>query len=291
MTAPAKLVYTGVDYIRLTATDHKPFSAWQAILLPEFVKEQDAGRRVHNRWMLGYYGRVGEHCFLGKNEEGCMMQMSSALAWSRWYDAGNHSDRCTRLDLQVTWPTLDDPGEYIREMYEVGKLRPKTEGKQPELQITDTPEGAKMLTSGSRQSEVYGRMYDKWRESKMPEYKQCVRWEIEVKGQAARDLNAYMRVNKSEAGTTRAIVKEFWQKRGMTPFWETFEAMEGIPPMKRSKTDETKIAWLAAQVAPTLTKLREHGRLADSIRALFSQALTDEQVERLLTALYEEVGS
>lgn len=276
-----KPIYTGVDYIRITAQDHQPLAAWQAICLPEFVREEQAGRKAHSRWVLGYWGRVGEHCFVGEREDGCMIQLSSHLAWNRWYDAGNHGRKCTRIDLQVTWPVDDEPGLYIRDMYEAGRFRKGNNGRPAELTLTDTPRGAKMLTVGSRQSTLYGRMYDKERESGMPEYKQCVRWEIEVKAEQAVDLNAYMREHRAESFTARSVVHEFWSKRGMTPFWEHYEAMEGVPPVKRSKTDETKLAWLAAQVRPTLTTLAAHGRIEEAIRALFGMELADETVKQV----------
>jgi DNA relaxase NicK len=210
------------------------------------------------------------------------------MAWDRWYDASNHSRKATRIDLQVTWPTTDDPGEYIREMYVAGKLHKPLNGRPPELTLTDTPSGAKMLTVGNRQSLLYGRMYDKYRESKMPEYAKCVRWEVEVKAEQAVDLTAYMREHRTESATTRAIVNQFWKARGMTPFWETYEALEEAPPVKRSRTDETKIAWLAAQVNPTLTTLKEHGRLESAIRALFKDTLPSGVVEELVRTATRE---
>ena len=286
-----KLAYTGVDYIRLTSLDHLPFPAWNAILLPELLAEEKAGRRPHNRWIMGYYGRVGEHCFLGKNDTGCMVHLSGALAWSRWYDVGNHSDRCTRLDLQVTYPVDDSPGLYVRTMYEVGQLHKVTNGRPPDLQLVDTPTGAKMLTVGSRQSQVYGRMYDKARESGLPEYANCVRWEIECKAETANDLNGYMRIHRSEAATTRAIVREFWERRGMAPFWETYESMEGKPPAKRSRTDETKLAWMATQVRPVLQTLTEHGKLDLAIRALFGEHVNDGAVLLIKQLLALQVES
>ena len=283
-----KSVFTGVDYIRCTANDHKPYGAWEGVVEAEFLRENAAGRKPHHRWIMGYYGRVGEHCFVGRNDEGCMAQLSGALAWDRWSDIYRQSHKATRVDLQVTWPCEEDPGEYIRDQYQEVVLRKTKIGHAHSIQLTDTPEGAKMLTVGSRQSEVYGRMYDKFRESKMPEYKSCVRWEIEVKGQAARDLAAHIYDNKLEGPSIRAIVFNAWNRWGFPPFWETFEAMEGIPPVKRSRTDETKIAWLASQVAPTMKKLWEHGRLPDAIRAILREALTDEQIDDILLYMEQE---
>ena len=284
----AKQIYTGVDYIRLTAQDHGPLAAWRAICLPEFVREEEAGRKAHARWVMGYWGRVGEHCFVGEREDGCMIQLSGSMAWDRWYDASNHSRKATRLDLQVTWPIEGEPGQYIHDLYYAGMLHKPLNGRPPQLTLTDTPEGAKMLTVGNRQSLLYGRCYDKFRESKMPEYKQCVRWEIEVKAESAVDLTAYMREHRNESATTRAIVAQFWTERGMQPFWETYEAMEGVPPVKRSRTDETKIAWLAAQVAPRMKTLRQHGHIKQAMRAILKEALTEEQIESRIRYMMEE---
>ena len=283
-----KLVYTGVDYARYTATDHRPFENWNAMLQSEYLAEDLAGKRIHNRWLLGYFGRVLEHAFLGKNESGCMVQLSGGYAWQNWYEAGNYSERCTRMDLQVTWPVEEPPGEYIREMYQLAVLHKTSNGRKPEPQITDTPRGAKMLTIGSRQSEVYGRMYDKGRESGEPSYASCVRWEIEVKGEQAKDLNAHMREHKDEPFTTRAIVHQFWEARGMKPFWDTYEGVEGTPPKKRTKTDETKLTWLATQVNSVVCALVERGKREQVVRAIFKEALTDEQIEGILRMLAED---
>jgi len=168
----------------------------------------------------------------------------------------------------------------------MGKLHKTPGHRNPELQLTDTPQGAKMLTVGSRTSQLYGRMYDKFRESAMPEYASCVRWEVETKAETAKDLNGYMRDHRGEAGTTRAIVKQFWEHRGMSPFWDTFEGMENRPPAKRSKTDETKLAWLATQVRPTLTTLAEHGKIEEAIRALFPDDLAEDLILTLQRGKY-----
>lgn len=73
----------------------------------------------------------------------------------------------------------------------------------------------------------------------------------------------------------------------MSPFWETYEGMDGPPPVKRTRTDETKIAWLAAQVSHTLTVLAEHGKLQTAIRALLS-TICDQETADAVTLLIEQ---
>lgn len=288
--AATKSVFTGVDYLRLTSLDHKPFSAWEAILMPEFLEEEHLGRKPHFRWILGYYGRVGEHCFLGKNENGCMIQLSSHLAWGRWVDASHHSKRCTRIDLQVTYPLEQEPDSYLHEAWELGKQRKYGRGRPTELQLIDTNYGAKMLTVGSRQSELYGRMYDKYKESRMKEYQSCVRWEIEVKGKQALDLHGWMLENRQEAFATRSVVHHFWEARGMKPPWEPFQGMVAPEPIKRSKTDETKLAWIESQVRPSIESLVSRGRHLEVARAILGKEASDERVSALSLLLLQESG-
>lgn len=287
---PAKKVYTGVDYIRLTDRSEKPYDSWLNIAMPEYGQEEKAGRKPHFRWVMGYYGRAAEHVFVGKGPQGSMVQLSGTLAYSHWRAAAAYSTKATRIDLQVTWPVDDEPGLYVREMYQVGQLRKGVNGRPPDLQLVDTPSGAKMLTVGSRQSQLYGRMYDKFRESRMPEYEQCVRWEVEIKAEQAVDLLAYLQRQEDELATVRAIVEQFWKVRGMTPFWEVFESMYEPPPIKRSKTDETKLAWLINQVRPSLVQLKEHGRLMDAVKALLDDVVDDDTIKAVLLLIEKERG-
>ena len=291
MPSGATRVWTGVDYVRLTCQDHRAFDRWAEVVRPEYLAEDLHGRRPHDRWVLGYYGRVAEHAFVGKNEGGSMVQLSGSLAWERWHELHYEGCRCTRMDLQVTWPVQEAVGEFIRNEYIAGGLHHQKGHRGASLAITDTPEGAKMMTVGSRQSELYGRVYDKFTESKMPEYRQCVRWEIEVKGEQARDLYGYMRENKQEAQTVRTIVHQFYASRGMPPFWEHFESLESKPPVKRTKTDETKLAWLAMQVRPVLRRLVASGKGSAAVRAIFGDDLTDAELDIILRSLRLSDGS
>ena len=76
----------------------------------------------------------------------------------------------------------------------------------------------------------------------------------------------------------------------MAPFWDTFEADEKPPPAKRTRTDETKMAWLATQVRPTLQKLKESGKLKQALAVLLDEVLTDAQVCAILTTLEVDEG-
>lgn len=261
-------VYTGCDYLRLTAPDHSPSAEWEDILASEFTAEENAGRRPHYRWILGYYGRVGEHCFVGKSEQGAMVQVSGRLADVMYYPISHVGGRASRIDLQVTATPEDTVDAYLHEAYVGAACAEKGRGKPPVVELRDTNYGAKMVTIGSRQSEVFGRIYDKHKESKDDFFKGMVRLEIEVKGQEARDLHGFLQQDKMMQFHATNIVAGWYRKRGVRVFWEEDKA-EPLPErQKRNKSDATKLAWIQTQVRPTLGKLLENGKEKELAAAL-----------------------
>lgn len=287
----AKFVFQGVDYLRLTAKDHRPFGDWHGLILPELLEEERAGRRRHDRWILGYWGQVGEHCFVGKNEGGCMVQVSSSLADSLFRPLSRAGGRCSRVDIQITATPPEGPDEYLHEAFEALRASEKLRGRPQIVQMVDTNYGAKMVTVGSRQSQVYGRIYDKGKESKQKEWEGMVRHELEVKEETARDLHAWLVEDALRVHTIKAIVGNYFEKRGCPMFWDEYEEKQMPPGVKRTRTDDTKLAWLATQVSPTLKRLLENGKSLEAARALLTGCDDSDIIEAVAYALARSVGS
>ena len=267
-----KYVYQGVDYLRLTAPDHAPYADWFGLLLPEFIEEQNKGRREHSRWILNYYGKVGEHCFIGKSDAGSMVQVSSALADTLFRPLSRAGGRCSRIDIQVTATPPEGPDEYIHSAYDALKSHQRARGRPQAIEIRDTNEGAKMVTVGSRQSEIYGRVYDKGRESKQEAYAGMVRFELECKEETARGLHSWLLEDITRVHTIKAVVANYFEKRGCSMFFDEWETKEAPVGVKRTRTDETKEAWLSTQVAPTFLALCNKGKVLEALRAILTGA-------------------
>ena len=284
-------VYVGCDYLRLTANDHAPFNEWQNVLLPERVAEEKAGRKRHLRWVLGYYGEVGEHYFLGRNDTGAMVSVSGTLANRMFYPLTREGGKATRVDLQVTVRPPEGQHDYLQQCYYNACLHERGRGRPAEVQIVDTNYGAKMITIGSRQSEVYGRIYDKHKESKDDFYKGMVRLEIEVKGKQAPDLHNFLKDDKLLMVHSKHITTNWFRKRGVPVFWED-DATETLPEREvRKKSDDTRLGWLASQVRPTIGKLVGNDKAVETARALLPDTASDDIVMRLAQLLCEVNGS
>jgi DNA relaxase NicK len=277
--AAAKYVFQGADYLRLTAKDHAPYGDWAGLLVPEFLEEERSGRRQHDRWILNYYGRVGEHCFVGRSDAGSMVQVSGSLADTLFRPLSHAGGRCSRVDIQVTATPPEGPDEYLRSAYDNMSIHERSRGRPALLEIRDTNNGAKMVTVGSRTSEIYARIYDKGKESKDKNWQGMVRHELEVKGQAARDLHTWLMDDILRVHTISAIVGNYFKQRGCPMFWEEYEKRSVPDVQRRTKNDATKIAWLATQVAPTFQDLVKKGKTAEALRALLTNATAETILE------------
>jgi hypothetical protein len=277
--------YQGIDYLRLTAGDHKPYEAWSDALSSEFVAEDNAGRKPHYRWILSYYGRVGEHCFVGKGEQGSMVQVSGRLADVMFSEVSKAGGRCSRIDCQVTATAIPNQDEHLKSAYEEAKGREKGRGKPAQIELRDTAEGAKMLTIGSRQSQVYARVYDKHRESKDNHYAGMLRWELECKEETARDLHHWFMDDINRQYTVESIVGDWFTKRGITLFWDELEMTELPKDVKRTRTDDTRLAWITNQVRPTIKELLIRGKEMELAKAMSDDNASIEAVKELAKAL------
>lgn len=268
--------YAGADYIRLTHADERLYGEWRDIMLAEYTEEEHQGRKPHWRWIMGYYGQVGEHCFVGKGEQGAMVQASGSLANHLFYPLSRTGGRASRIDLQMTVVPPTDPNDYLNSAYIYACAKEHTRGRPSMVQFNDTNYGARMVSIGSRQSEVYGRIYDKGKESKEPLYSGMVRLEIEVKGKQAPDLQRFLMEDRMLTFHAKHITQQWFKQRGVPMFWEDDTPGEMPPAVRRTKTDETKLAWLSTQVAPTLKKLCENGKALECAAALLTGCEDDD---------------
>lgn len=287
----AKLSYAGVDYLTVTRSDHLMYGEWQEMMLPERIEEQGAGRKEHLRWLQGYYGPVGEHFFYGRGEQGSMLRLSGALA-GRYFSRDCLRDaRCSRIDIQVTSAPPISQDSYLHESYQRVQWAHAGRGRPPEVQLIDTNNGAKMLTIGSRQSAVYARCYDKEKESKDERYKGMVRLELEIKRPESEGMFSFLRQDALTVFHVKHIITDYFEKRGMEMFFKDYELTEPPAIEKRTKTDATRLGWIASQVAPTVAKLVENGKQWEVAAALLPKGSKDAKIRQMAELLASDVDS
>ena len=287
-------VYAGCDYLRLTDASHEHYGAWEEMLFPERVAEEHAGRKRHLRWILGYYGEVGEHYFYGKNESGTMVQVSGDLANRLFYPLSKIGGKATRVDLQITGVPTTDTSDFLNQSFYDACNVEHGRGKPALVQLVDTNYGAKMVTIGSRQSAVYGRVYDKWKESKDERYRDMVRLEIEVKQPESPSLHNFLLQDDMMVFQSKYLVKNWFEKRGVRMPYEIGETRELPEGQKRTKTHETKCAWISQQVRPSIADIVKADKAKQVAAALLpddADNVTISTLAMLLSRVYRDYAS
>jgi DNA relaxase NicK len=151
-----------------------------------------------------------------------------------------------------------------------------------------------MVTIGSRQSELYGRIYDKEQESGAEEYAGCVRYEVEVKGDQAHKLGEYLGQCDFPRIEAFKNVVGFFEARGAIINCDApWEGM-AMPKVVLRRTNEQAVKWIETQVSPTIDRLCKAGYNEDVARALLAaqrqSADFGAKVRRLSQMLFEEIG-
>jgi transglutaminase-like putative cysteine protease len=84
---------------------------------------------------------------------------------------------------------------------------------------------------------------------------------------------------------SKHIVASYFRERQIDPGFDKYVINEDTPETKRHRTDDTKIAWLANQVQPTIKALLTRGRELEVAQALAPEDADREDVDNLAAAL------
>lgn len=272
----AELINVGLDYLRATSCEdgqiEQMFEASRFIM----AVEEENGYTFKPGGQLGFYGRRTRHCFFGKREEWAMLQVTGKECRKHNNLLLNNCAHVTRIDLQIT--VRVEPGQSSNTIMDakMASIEKKpANGKKWKTKSRDTDNRIETVYIGSRESEWYGRIYDKYEESKSQEYKDCVRYEVEIKGEAAQRVWIQLRSKGNQAMMVR-IVQEWFKMHGVAIDVPDLNGVSYEKPQKEQHRDDKKLAWLARMVSGTVQHLCSTGHWYPAFEALFSKALTSD---------------
>lgn len=210
---------------------------------------------------LGYRGELRGPVFCGWGRNGGMVRVSGNLASEISRLPRPTAAHCTRADVAITvFYDTDTPGrarlarDGILAAYASGEV-----SRRIRMTYIDGCGDGDTLYVGSRTSEVFGRIYDKWRESRDPYYACAWRWEIEFKGGRAESLLRMLDGASDRTGVLIGVSRCFWRGRGVL-----------FPPVEKDAADlrvvsvpvpddpARTLAWLATDVRPAVGALLEY---------------------------------
>lgn len=271
-----KLENAGIDYIRLTSNDPKVIAEMLEASIVIMKKEVQAGFAWKPGGMIGFYGHSTRHCFFGHRGDWAMLQVTGYVAREQIACYQHIKAHCTRLDLQVTYQAAVNPALMITEAEDQSiNARPR-DGRKWKTKLITEDRVAETLYIGSRSSEWFGRVYDKFKESHSEQYRGCVRYEVEIKGDASRSVWEQFVTHELGFRDLYAIVHQWYDAHGIklpeSEYWQhNFQAEK-----KEISDDNRRLGWIAQQVSGAFKKLVDAGLLRAALAALESK-LVDEQ--------------
>jgi hypothetical protein len=192
----------------------------------------------------------------------------------------------SRCDIQITmWYDADNPDVAQRlapVALDYADKRGRA-GARPRL-ISGYGTGDTLYV-GSRSSDVFIRIYDKWRESKLnAEFQYAWRFEVELGGDAAKRAWRGDITDGEYPGMldVASIVSAYMRRRGIElPELSGVYAREIPKPDKDTDAQTRSLQWLRNQVSPTIGRLLTDGIELDQV--LDALGLSDKviDVERL----------
>jgi DNA relaxase NicK len=279
----------GIDYIAATGQDD-PQRGYLRLRGYELIDDaRSRGNRVREWTGLGYSGYSSGGVSVGTGDNGTIVRVSGGTAASVCREIIEHSSRVTRIDLQSTVRFSRDNAALGRKHASEIRRHIRAGGRERNTRVEHTFGQGDTLYVGSRSSNYYGRVYDKYRESKDEEYLNCWRYEVECKGEGAEKVVSVMKFSDDWPIASECIVYNWFRNRGVDVRYKPVGHDE-LPPIGRHETDsERQLRWLKSQVSPVVTRLLEWYSREDLISCIFDQGSHPEVVA--LEELPWDVGS
>jgi len=227
----------------------------------------------------GYEGLQSGPVIVATRQDSTLIKLSSVYASEFWFEVLQLSSNCSRLDTQVT-VKLDGPAQdAMRVILKSIRQFRKTNKGGPVLKVITEEPGGVTIYLGKRQSDRFGRIYDKGAESQSEHYRDCLRFEVQWQNKLARIVgqelvqfenkfpNNRSKLRHSEA--IRGYVFPYFIQRGLPK--DFAPARQSLVTSARPGTNpQRQLEWLRSQVSPTVDDLISRGMAYDVAESLFA---------------------
>lgn len=256
-----------MDYITATAT-HSYLEQPLRQIGEELVEgEAHCGNEVRKWRGLGYHGKSAGSASFGVGPQGVLVRASSGLASDHWRTLAHWSTNVTRLDVQVTLSVGPKATDFITNKWGEARQHWLAHKHLAEPRLRSGVNGAETIELGSRQSERCGRIYDKFKETKLDHYRGCVRFEAEFKGGVSKAVTSDL-LRKPLAPTyVIPYVLGFFHKQRIGLELST-HAPAFIKGPSNVSDRGRKLLYLEKSIRPLVMRLIETGDLGEVIAAL-----------------------
>lgn len=253
-----------VDYVRLTSKGENLGTVeglYSAVVHSAVVPDTGATPEFKPWGWMGYRGEQSAHGAYGTGAQGSILQASSWAAQNVCSMAPPYAG-VPRCDVAVTvW--FDRDAEWVAEAvaHDAHSYAGTQGAVGASVRLVKGFGKGDTAYIGSRVSDRFVRVYDKWRESgEDEEYRHAWRFEVEYKNGPAAKAWATATGPASDAPGLAAMVGGELRGRGIVlPRLEGLCAVYRIPAKAAQDSVDRKLAWLQNQVRPSIDKMLAQG--------------------------------
>lgn len=277
----AKLKDCGIDYVRLTSNDERQQKKLLQYYRTIRAEDEALGYKEITGGAFGFIGHKIRHALYGTKQEWAMLQVSGSRA-KKSINLARVGTQCTRLDIQCTYLIEDGTvQEVLRQAYEDACAHVRPKARPCAVKLIEERHKAQTVYIGKRASDVYIRCYDKFEESGKEEFKNCVRFEVELKGRASKQVWKQIIDGGEGMGFLLRLLADLLEERGIVIDQGDFEAYPRMVFKKEKTSDENKLAWLHRAVRPTVEHLAAVWGFYSPFSQLFVGALDSARIRRV----------
>jgi DNA relaxase NicK len=257
----------GCDYITAVAPDSNDFNSLHGWSTGLFRSEAESGNQPRAWGMSGFKGWKCGSVEIGVREKDVLVRLSSEVAARSWKRCAELAQTISRLDLQATVQVLNGPTQEINKHRRAAARHAKKLNDKPIVRWTADNRGGYTLYLGARQSICFGRIYDKYAQSKMDHYRSCVRFEVQMHNEMALRTATLLCSLAHPRDMMAARINQFFARRDVKVDLPT-ELVSDFA-LHRSRSDvEKNLEWLSKSVRPTVERLLSLGHGRDVLSSL-----------------------
>jgi len=288
------LIDVGVDYFTSTCSDQKRAGIVHDKAAILIMQEHAAG---NEKKVWKSYGYEGFHCGgvdVGSRHDGTIVRLSGPTAYLHWQKFFKLASNVSRLDLQATLRWSEPSPRMIAKHFRASMRLHKLGKVKRTITMLRSSDGSATIYYGKRESERFGRIYQKDVESKLDHYSNALRYEIELKGDLAHRTAASIHNRSSLKDMCYSQVRTYYGDAGVRmPLFS--DRQFALTCASRTLTDnESRRRWLISSVKPAVKQLLANGDLSIVLESLglseyvYSKAELDHQT---FTSQKEELVS
>lgn len=266
-TSAGEILSVGVDWITVVGDTATRLPSMVQVASDLVTWRMQTGHQRKGWGMAGFSGVQSVGVQYGIRGDESIVRLSSDLAHSHWKTIAELGTNVTRLDLECTTRTNETPEQRIMRCYKAALRFSEGKKKAPAVTIVRCSTGGCTVYLGKRQSNLFGRIYDKYAECKDDRYRGAVRFELEIKGCRARLATASLLSQRWPSDSIASRLTWFFRNRGIR-FDVGLDPMclPTAPPI--AADHRRQLAWLASQCRPTVQRLVQAGMAREVCDAL-----------------------